>query len=66
MMNNQPFRMLDTTEVCFSCGERLDESGHAAEERAIQGGLLCPVCAEASGKSSAHYYMMQYYYRFAD
>ncbi|WP_148927726.1 hypothetical protein [Paenibacillus methanolicus] len=66
MMNNQPFRMLETTEICFSCGERMPEHGHEAVERLRQGDLICSACSEASGKSSAHYYMMQYYYRFAD
>lgn len=66
MMNQQPFRMLETTNICFACGERLIGDVHAADERTPKSELLCAACSEASGKSSSHYYMMQYYYRFAD
>ncbi|MFC4101947.1 hypothetical protein [Paenibacillus xanthanilyticus] len=66
MTNNQPFRILETIEICFSCGERMPVNSLEAVERLPQSELICSACSEASGKSSAHYYMMQYYYRFAD
>lgn len=51
------------TEVCFSCGEGL-QSG--SESSGQSGELLCSHCEASAEHGLSHYYMQQYYYRFAD
>ena len=50
------------TEVCFSCGESL-QSG---ESNQPEEHLLCPNCETSTEQGLSHYYMQQYYFRFAD
>lgn len=50
------------TEVCFSCGESLP----SGESERTGDHLLCNGCESTTDHGLSHYYMQQYYFRYAD
>ena len=64
-MGQQALAMAERTHTahkhtCFICGESYDRSREGAED------LLCSACAATADLPMSHYYMVQYYYGFAD
>jgi|GEM_PF-6722007 len=55
-------KMEKSTEfkTCFKCGEKL------IAQNSRQSELLCESCETTTELPQSHYYMMQYYYQFAD
>ncbi|EXX87536.1 hypothetical protein BG53_01925 [Paenibacillus darwinianus] len=47
-------------ENCFTCGESVGASEPANPAK------LCASCAETADLPMSHYFLTQYYYRFAD
>jgi len=47
-------------KTCFKCGEKLNE------QQSVQSELLCESCETTTELPQSHYYLMQYYYQFAD
>jgi len=62
--NEQRDDMRQGNNICFSCGESLGEAqgeGHTSSHT-----ILCADCEHVKEQPISHFYLNQYYYRYAD